>query len=74
MKTCENCGIEIGTKDGDNLCGECEAIEMRCSSDRERNIAWRKQRNKQNRRAKEAAMLSLGLVKVRGAMGGVYWE
>lgn len=34
----------------------------------------RRQRARENRKAKEAAMKSLGLVKVRGALGGVYWE
>jgi len=31
-------------------------------------------RARQNRKAKDDVMRSLGLVKVRGALGGVYWE
>lgn len=33
-----------------------------------------KARRNENRQAKNEAMQSLGLVKVRGAQGGVYWE
>ena len=65
MKVCEKCGIEIDTMDGDNLCPECD------------DLATRDRRNKRaraNRRAGEGAMRDLGLVKVRGALGGTYWE
>ena len=62
MKLCEICGEEIGTKDGDNTCAPCEAKELRKAS-----------RRKQ-RREREAVLCSLGLVKVRGALGGTYWE
>lgn len=31
-------------------------------------------RNKYRRRAKDEAMKSLGLVKVKGTLGGTYWE
>jgi uncharacterized Zn finger protein (UPF0148 family) len=65
MKTCEQCGEEIGTKDGDNLCEAC---------DQDRISKARKARAKANRRAREAAMESIGMTKVRGAMGGTYWE
>jgi hypothetical protein len=34
----------------------------------------RNRRAKANRRAREDALKSCGLVKVRGALGGVYWE
>ena len=63
MKCCECCGAEIFTKDGDNKCQTCE----------EKRTA-RNAKAKANRRAREAAMRSCGLVKVRGAMGGTYWE
>lgn len=66
MKVCEICGEEIATRDGENRCQACEEHE-------EKKAAVRKRSNA-NRRARGAAMRSLGLVKVRGAMGGTYWE
>lgn len=65
MKVCEHCGIEIFTKDGEGLCAECDAAE---ANGRKRAKA------KAARKARDAAMRSLGLVKVRGALGGTYWE
>jgi len=62
MKVCENCGIEIGTKDGENLCEACDSKELK-----------RLARNKA-RRERHQAMLDCGLVRVRGALGGVYYE
>jgi hypothetical protein len=62
MKVCEKCGLEISTKDGDNLCRDCEEGRRKKES-----------RNKA-RRERDSIMRSLGLVKVRGSMGGVYWE
>jgi alpha-D-ribose 1-methylphosphonate 5-triphosphate synthase subunit PhnG len=67
MKFCENCSEEIGTKDGDNLCATCEQAE----GDKKRLTA---QRRKLNRKAREDALRSCGLVKVRGTLGGTYWE
>lgn len=61
MKVCANCGDEIYTKDGENLCEECE---------NERKKAKRRAA----RKAKDEVMRSLGLVKVKGALGGTYWE
>lgn len=61
MKFCQICGVEIDTPDGINLCPACQKKASR-------------QRAKENRKARESALRSLGLVKVRGAMGGVYWE
>ncbi len=58
MKVCEKCGEEIGTKDGENRCQACE----------------KKEKRKNQRKAREEALRSCGLVKVRGALGGVYWE
>ena len=59
MKVCEKCGDEICTKDGDNCCEACDGKRVR------RNAI---------RREREQAMRDLGLVKVRGALGGTYWE
>jgi len=68
MKVCENCGIEIGGRDGvDQLCPKCEA----CDGDK-RKLANR--RHNEGRRARDQAMRDLGLVKVHGALGGTYWE
>lgn len=39
-----------------------------------RDKAARRKRINSNRRARNDAMRSLGLVRVRGALGGVYWE
>ena len=65
MKVCENCGEEIGTRDGDNLCGRCDDEQGRHAKNARRNAA---------RRARDEAARSLGLVKVRGALGGTYYE
>ena len=65
MKFCEICGEEICTKDGENRCPTCEE-EVASKA--------KKTKAKNNRRLHEAALRSCGLVKVRGAMGGVYWE
>lgn len=62
MKVCENCGAEITTKDGNNLCQYCGSGEIRRKAASAR------------RREREAVMQSLGLVKVKGALGGTYWE
>lgn len=61
MKVCEVCNEEIGTKDGDNRCKECK---KKASAARRRAAA----------RARHAAMVSCGLTRVRGALGGVYYE
>lgn len=66
MKVCEICGEEISTRDGENRCQQCE------EADSKKEI--RKARRRTNRAAREDAMRSLGLVKVRGALGGTYWE
>lgn len=66
MKFCEICGDEIATKDGDNRCPDCEqALESRTK---------RVNRRTALRREREQALRDLGLVKVKGALGGTYWE
>jgi len=62
MKVCETCGEEIATRDGENQCEECE---------RKARVSKRRKAARQER---DAVMRSLGLVKVKGAMGGIYWE
>lgn len=63
MKVCEICGEEIGTLDGDNSCFSCD------DAGKKKKAARRKAR-----RDRDDALRSLGLVKVKGAMGGTYWE
>jgi len=63
MKVCKICGDEIATKDGENSCLKCQKAS-----------AGKKKLFKKNAETRDAIMESLGLVKVRGAMGGVYWE
>ena len=61
MKVCEICCGEIGTRDGDNKCTPCK----------------KKANNKKRReaaRARHAVLESCGLTRVRGALGGVYYE
>lgn len=64
MKVCETCGAEIDTRDGENECQYCAVFEKST-----RNAAIAKVR-----REREQAMRDCGLVKVRGALGGTYWE
>ncbi len=60
MKVCSRCGDEICTRDGDNTCPKCKAMPV--------------QKRKERKKAMEDALRSCGLTKVRGAMGGTYWE
>lgn len=63
MKVCEMCGTDIdGTRDGENRCSDCE--------DRQRTSKKRKRQRMEH----DAIMRSLGLVKVKGDLGGTYWE
>jgi uncharacterized Zn finger protein (UPF0148 family) len=71
MKFCNRCGEEISTKDGENFCQACE--EAMDSVRSQRTDAARR-RAVMIRKAREEALRSCGLVKVRGAMGGTYWE
>jgi len=45
----------------DQSCSKCKAFK-------------RRHRARENRKAKEEAMKSLGLKRVRGALGGTHWE
>lgn len=65
MKVCGNCGEEISTKDGANECATCEDAPKKARQRRRASL---------QRRERDAALRSLGLRKVRGAMGGTYWE
>lgn len=61
MKVCNKCGVEYEGRDGNNTCPDCEKGKG-------------KRRASADRKARESALRDCGLVKVRGAMGGVYWE
>lgn len=62
MKVCEVCGEEIATKDGENRCPKCE------------DGATKRKEAAKRRKERDDVMRSLGMKKVRGAMGGTYWE
>lgn len=68
MKFCNICGDEIWTKDGENTCRSCE--DAQDAKNAKATLAKRRKA----RQAREGIMRDLGLVKVKGAMGGVYWE
>ena len=65
MKVCEICGVEISTRDGENRCQKCESLDL---------SAKRRAKANRARRERDQVMRGLGLVKVRGALGGTYWE
>lgn len=62
MKFCELCMKEIDTRDGENRCPKCE----------EKPIA--KKRSRLKRSEMDDIMGSLGMKRVRGALGGTYYE
>ena len=64
MKFCTTCGVEIDTRDGENMCPACDAGLT----------AKKKAAAKEARAAREEALRSCGLKKVKGALGGTYWE
>jgi uncharacterized membrane protein YvbJ len=62
MKVCTKCGVEIYSRDGENRCSKC----AQGKSPRKSKGLTAKQRH--------AILTDLGLVRVRGAMGGTYYE
>jgi hypothetical protein len=69
MKVCEKCEREIYTRDGENVCTDCQnAID--CDAKNKAKNA----RRRANAAARRAALESCGLKRVRGALGGIYWE
>ncbi len=67
MKVCQSCGTEISTRDGENHCNSCEDAK-------DANDKAKRAQARAKRRAIDDTMRSCGLVKVRGAIGGTYWE
>ena len=71
MKVCRICGNELNTPDGVNLCDQCGTdVEFSHELKHKKALA----RRRQAAREKAEIMESLGLKKVRGALGGTYWE
>ncbi len=64
MKVCEKCGVEIFTRDGENKCQACEAGKK----------PSRKWTGGLTAKEKRDIMASLGLTRVKGALGGTYYE
>ena len=71
MKVCEICGREIAAIDGENQCIPCEEPSEAPPNSR---LAKTRAEARQRRRERDQVMRDLGLVKVRGALGGTYWE
>ena len=65
MKACELCGEEYNGKDGENRCADCRWRPLTAKAKKDRASG---------KRMRESILTSLGLVKVRGSMGGTYWE
>lgn len=64
MKVCNRCGKEIFTKDGENTCpGGCK-----------RGKKGRYRKTALTRKERDSIMSDLGLKRVRGALGGTYYE
>lgn len=63
MKVCEICGNEISTRDGDNQCYSCDGVP----------VSTQKKRVKRRKKTDDL-LKSFGLTKVKGALGGTYWE
>jgi len=65
MKVCSNCGSEDVGRDGEDLCRVCDGAEKKTLAN---------QRRRENAKERNQVLRDLGLVRVRGALGGVYWE
>jgi hypothetical protein len=55
----------------DNCTEKCQKPCANCTCDKKKEA---QKRSYANRKAREQVMRDMGLVKVRGALGGVYWE
>jgi len=60
MKVCSNCGNENFAGEGINRCKKCREGKTKNA--------------RKNRAAIDSLMADMGLVKVKGAKGGIYWE
>jgi len=64
VKVCNRCGVEIDGLDGDNNCPDCE----------DKGGDDLDEITKEERDEREEIYRDLGLVKVKGQLGGSYWE
>jgi len=55
-------------------CRECKQFRECANKDDLQCATRKRKRRNAARKAREQAMRDCGLVKVRGALGGVYWE
>jgi len=60
--------------DGANLCHECGSHWTEEREAEYQRIRAKREKANARRRARNQALRDLGLVRVRGALGGVYWE
>lgn len=65
IKTCDTCGTQIGAGEDRELCLWCSRLNPSKSA---------KERRRRNKSIRESVLRDLGMVKVRGALGGTYWE
>lgn len=68
MKVCNRCSQEHDGLDGDNLCRECMDLDDAPKGSPKRKAA------RLSRKVRDSIADSLGLKKVRGALGGTYYE
>lgn len=70
MKVCEVCGEEMCGRDGENICSGCLDDESYPTP------VARKKRDRARARLceREDVLRSLGMTKVKGSLGGTYWE
>lgn len=66
MKVCANCGIEIDGKDGENMCDQCDQAESK------KKMVYLRRKN--GRKIIDKMLKDMGMTRVKGALGGVYWE
>lgn len=64
MKVCKECGTEISTKDGINICPSC-AIGVKSGA-----VTFA---NRQDKKQREEILLDMGLTKVQGSFGGIFF-
>lgn len=57
-----------------NIAKAFQPVEFPPDATPEEKRKARAQRARENRKAREQVMRDCGLVKVRGALGGTYWE
>ena len=77
MKLCITCGSEDVVGDGENHCRACQDREFDCerselSTKQTKSAAYKSARRQA--RERHQALLDCGLVRVRGALGGIYYE